>query len=99
VVRVWHPSLPSHPGADVASTQMELPGGMLSFELASQEEALEVAAKLELFRRATSLGGVESLVEHRLRSDPNAAPGLLRVSVGLEDPAALITDLAAALGG
>ncbi len=99
VVKVWHPSLAAHPGAAVAARQMALPGGMLSFELSSADEALEVAAGLSLFRRATSLGGVESLIEHRLRSDPNAASGLLRVSVGLEDPAALIADLEQSLGG
>ncbi len=98
VIRVWHPSLPDHPGSDVAAVQMAAPGGMLSFEMPTAGEALDVAARLRLFRRATSLGGVESLIEHRRRSDARAPEGLLRVSVGLESADALVADLARALG-
>ena len=53
--------------------------------------------RLELFRNATSLGGVESLAEQRRRSDPAAPPGLIRLSIGLEAPADLIADLEGAL--
>jgi cystathionine gamma-synthase len=99
VARVWHPSLPGHPGSDAAARQMRAPGGMLSFELASEADALAVAGRLRLFRRATSLGAVESLVEHRRRADPRVPATLLRVSVGLESPGALIDDLERALAG
>jgi len=99
VTRVWHPSLPGHPGSEAAARQMRAPGGMLSFEMATEADALAVAGRLRLFRRATSLGAVESLVEHRRRADPRVPAGLLRVSVGLESPDALIDDLERALAG
>ena len=76
--------------------------GMLSFEVrGGREAALGVAAKTEIFIRATSLGGVESLIEHRASikgEDPRTPQGLLRLSIGLEHPDDLIEDLAQALG-
>lgn len=99
VPRVWHPSLPGHPGHALAATQMSGPGPILSFELASEEAARALPGRLRLIREATSLGGVESLVDWRRRHDSEAPPGLLRLSVGLEDPEDLIADLEQALGG
>jgi len=97
VARVWHPSLPSHPGHAVAAAQMRGPGPILSIELEGEEAARALPKRLRLFRDATSLGGVESLVEWRRKQDPEAPPALLRLSVGLEDPADLIADLEGAL--
>lgn len=94
---VWYPGLSSHPGHDVAATQMNGFGSMVSFELADEETASRVIEKLSLIHTATSLGGVESLAEHRYRVNSAAPPGLIRVSVGLESPADLIEDLATAL--
>lgn len=93
VARVWHPSRPDHPGHALAARQMRGPGPVLSFELDSEAAARALPGRLRLFRDATSLGGVESLVEWRRKHDPEAAPTLVRVSVGLEDPADLIADL------
>jgi cystathionine gamma-synthase len=97
VARVWHPSLASHPGHALAARQMRGPGPMLSFELASEEAARELPRRLRLFTDATSLGGVESLIEWRRKLDASAPPTLLRVSVGLEEPEDLIADLAEGL--
>ncbi len=93
VARVWHPSLPSHPGHALAASQMRGPGPLLSIELATAEAARALPRHLALFRDATSLGGVESLVEWRRKHDPEAPPTLLRLSVGLEDPDDLVRDL------
>jgi cystathionine gamma-synthase len=90
---VWYPGLPDHPGHDVALRQMKGFGGVLSFEVDDADTAAAVVAGLDVFTDATSLGGVESLAEHRLRSDPTAPPGLVRLSVGLESPEALIEDI------
>lgn len=97
VDRVWYPGLPDHPGHEIAVRQMEGFGGVLSFEVDSADTAAAVIAELRIFTNATSLGGVESLAEHRLRSDPTAPPGLIRLSVGLESPGALKDDLQQAL--
>ncbi len=101
VEAVHYPSLASHPGHEVAKKQMQGWGGMLSFRVAGgAAEAMRVAAKVELFTRATSLGGVESLIEHRASVEgpqSRTPPNLLRVSVGLEHPDDLIEDLAGAL--
>ena len=74
---------------------------MLSFEVkGGRDIALGVAAKTTIFTRATSLGGVESLIEHRASikgEDPRTPQGLLRLSMGLEHPDDLIEDLAQAL--
>lgn len=101
VTAVHYPGLPAHPQHAVARRQMKGFGAMLSFEVrGGMEEALAVAARLRLFTRATSLGGVESLIEHRASMEgPGSAtpPSLLRVSVGLEDVEDLAADLAQAL--
>jgi cystathionine gamma-synthase len=93
VARVWHPSLASHPGHALAKKQMRGPGPMLAIELETEEAARELPRHLRLFRDATSLGGVESLVEWRRKVDPEASPTLLRLSVGLEDADDLLADL------
>jgi cystathionine gamma-synthase len=102
VTAVHYPGLDEHPGHDVAARQMALYGGMLSFRVhGGRPAALAVAAKVRLFTRATSLGGVESLIEHRasMEGPETSTPDdLLRVSIGLEHPDDLIADLAAALG-
>jgi cystathionine gamma-synthase len=100
---VLYPGLRSHPQHEVAARQMHGGfGGMLSLRVAGgAPAALRVAGRLRLFARATSLGGVESLVEHRASVEPSDSPvpkDLLRVSIGLEDPDELIADLRAALG-
>jgi len=78
-------------------------GGMLSFEArGGKEAAMAIAARVELFTRATSLGGVESLIEHRASiegTESRTPQGLLRVSIGLEHADDLIDDLAQALDG
>ncbi|HYC92297.1 MAG TPA: aminotransferase class I/II-fold pyridoxal phosphate-dependent enzyme [Thermoanaerobaculia bacterium] len=101
VEQVFYPGLESHPGHAIARRQMSAFGGMLSFLVrGGRAEALAVAAKTRLFVRATSLGGVESLIEHRNSSEgpgSRTAENLLRVSVGLEHPDDLIEDLRQAL--
>ena len=101
VERVHYPGLLSHPQHELASKQMSAFGGMLSFQVAGGEvEAMRVAARVELFTRATSLGGVESLIEHRASiegPDSQTPRNLLRASVGLEHPDDLLADLAQAL--
>lgn len=101
VEAVFYPGLESHPRHDVARRQMSAFGGMLSFLVrGSRADALAVAAKTKLFVRATSLGGVESLIEHRNSSEgpgSRTVENLLRVSVGLEHPDDLIADLEQAL--
>jgi cystathionine gamma-synthase len=98
---VHYPGLKSHPGHDVAVRQMRLSGGMASFEVRGDRAvALAVAAKCRVFTRATSLGGAESLIEHRasIEGPTTRAPeGLLRLSIGLEHPDDLIEDLERAL--
>lgn len=99
---VLYPGLPSHPHHAVAARQMTGGfGGMLSLRVhGGAPAALAVAGKLKLFARATSLGGVESLVEHRASVEPPDSPvpkDLLRISIGLEDPDELVADLRAAL--
>ena len=101
VEAVHYPALPSHAGREIAARQMRAFSGMLSLEVrGGKEAALAVAAKTKLFIQATSLGGVESLIEHRASikgEDPRTPQGLLRLSVGLEHPDDLIEDLAQAL--
>ena len=102
VERVNYPGLASHPGHAVAVRQMRDFGGMLSVEVrGGREAALAMAGKLRLFTNATSLGGCESLIEHRASvegANPRSPQNLLRISVGLEDAGDLIADLAQALG-
>ncbi len=103
VETVWYPGLASHPGHDIAVKQMQGGfGAMLSFAVAGgKEEALHTAGRLQLITSATSLGGVESLIEHRHSIEPeeNGIPeNLLRLAVGIEHIDDLIADLDAALG-
>ncbi|MGC1394925.1 MAG: aminotransferase class V-fold PLP-dependent enzyme [Coleofasciculaceae cyanobacterium] len=101
VEAVHYPGLKQHPGHKIAAAQMQLFGGMLSFQvLGGREMAFTVAGKLKIFTRATSLGGVESLIEHRASiegKDTKTPENLLRVSVGLENVEDLIDDLKQAL--
>jgi cystathionine gamma-synthase len=86
---------------DIAVRQMKLFGGVLSFEVADATAAWALAGALRVVRRATSLGGTETLIEHRASIEPvgrvTSPPGLLRLSVGLEDPDDLVADFTAAL--
>ncbi len=101
VEAVHYPGLPSHPGYAVATRQMSLAGGMLSIQIRGGEEAaMAVAGATRIFTRATSLGGVESLIEHRasIEGPASSTPrNLLRLSIGLEHPDDLIEDLDQAL--
>ena len=102
VERVNWPGLPTHAGHAVAVRQMRDFGGMLSVELRDgREAALALASRLQLFTNATSLGGCESLVEHRASVEgltSRSPQQLLRMSIGLEDGDDLVADLAQALG-
>ncbi|MCZ4367390.1 trans-sulfuration enzyme family protein [Sulfitobacter dubius] len=102
VEQVMYPGLPDHPGHALAAQQMSGGyGGLLSFVVkGGAEAALKAAGRLQLFHRATSLGGVESLVEHRHTIEPHTGipEGLLRLSVGIEDVEDLGADLGQALG-
>ena len=100
VTAVHYPGLPAHPGRAIAERQMDGGfGGLLSFELADGARAEQVEDRLRLVRRATSLGGVESLIERRARVEPagRVPDGLLRLSVGLEHVDDLWDDLNRAL--
>lgn len=101
IERVHYPGLASHPAHELAKRQMTLPGAMLSVEVKGGEAAaLRLASDLQLFTHATSLGGVESLIEHRRSVEGDVSlspPGLLRISVGLEHPDDLLADLKSAL--
>jgi methionine-gamma-lyase len=111
VERVYYPGLPSHPQHELAKKQMDGFGGMVLFELAGGfEGARDFAARLQLARRAVSLGGTETLAVHaasmihaRLTPEQRAEAGisenLIRVSVGLEDPEDIIADFDQALKG
>jgi cystathionine gamma-synthase len=104
IEHVYYPGLETDEGHRVASRQMSLPGGMLSFLLAGagREETMAMSARLKVFTRATSLGGPETLIEHRASIEgprTRAPENLLRVSVGLEHHEDLIADLEQALGG
>ena len=108
VKRVHYPGLASHPGHAVASRQMRMFGGMLSFEVADEATALRTLERLKLFALAESLGAVESLAEHPALMTHASIPaserkrigvgeGLIRLSIGVEDVADLIADLESAL--
>src|SRR5436305_1936464 len=105
VDQVLYPGLPTHPGHGIAARQMRDFGGMISFLVGSEEEAVELVARTRIFQLAESLGGVESLIEHPARMThastadaPFAAPrSLIRLSVGLESAEDLVADLEAAL--
>ena len=101
IEQVMYPGLSSHPQHTTAREQMLNFGGMLSFCVkGGSDEARKVVNKLKIFTQATSLGGVESLIEHRASvegPDTKTPHNLLRVSVGLEHIDDLIDDLAQAL--
>ncbi len=102
VAEVLYPGLPDHPGHAIAARQMTGGfGGMLSIRVKGGEAAaIAAAARVEIWKRATSLGGVESLMEHRASIEGQGTPvpaDLLRLSVGIEDPQDLIDDLDQAL--
>jgi cystathionine gamma-synthase len=103
VEAVYFPGLATHPAAMLARQQMDAPGAMLSVQVRGDAAtALGFISRLRVFARATSLGGVESLIEHRatVEGPASATPAnLLRLSVGLEHPDDLIDDLAMALAG
>src|SRR5205085_6158411 len=96
-----YPGLAAHPCHDVATRQMSGFGGMLSIRVKGGERAaIDAAARVNLWKRATSLGGVESLIEHRASIEGPGSPmppDLLRLSVGLEDVDDLYVDLDRAL--
>jgi cystathionine gamma-synthase len=99
---VHYPGLESDPGHAVAKSQMSAFGAMLSIRIAGgRDGAVRAASRVRLFRNATSLGGVESLLEHRrsVESPDSTTPDdLIRVSIGLEHPDDLIEDLRQAVG-
>ena len=105
VERVLYPGLPSHPGHEIAARQMRNFGGMVSFLLESEEQAVATVARTKVWQLAESLGGVESLIEHPARMTHAstaeasfAVPGnLIRLSVGIESAHDLLTDLELAL--
>lgn len=104
VERVNYPGLDSHAGHAIAARQMTNGfGGMLSFHVqGGAEQAMAIAARLQLFTRATSLGGIESLIEHRasIEGPTSTTPqNLLRVSIGIEHVDDLIDDLRQAIQG
>jgi cystathionine gamma-synthase len=99
---VLYPGLESHPGHQIAARQMRGGfGGMLSIRLAGgAEQAMAVLGAVRVFKRATSLGGVESLIEHRRSQEGPSSPvpeDLLRLSIGIEAPEDLLADLDTAL--
>jgi cystathionine gamma-synthase len=101
VAQVLYPGLVTHVGHAIAARQMAGFGAMLSIRVTGGEaQAIATAARVQLWKRATSLGAVESLIEHRASiegSDSPCPPDLLRLSVGLEDAEDLYADLGQAL--
>jgi cystathionine gamma-synthase len=105
VERVLYPGLPSHPGHATAARQMKNFGGMVSFMVGEEQEAVDLVARTRIWKLAESLGGVESLIEHPARMThastadaPFAVPPtLIRLSVGIESAEDLIADLESAL--
>jgi cystathionine gamma-synthase len=106
VVEVLYPGLPDHPGHDIAVKQMKSFGGMVSFRVADEDEAIAICNRAELFTLGESLGGVESLIEHPGRMTHASVAGsalevpgdLVRLSVGIEAVDDLLEDLHQALG-
>lgn len=108
VSQVLYPGLPSHPGHEVAAAQMRGFGGMVSIRMRGGiDAARELCSRTEVFILAESLGGVESLIEHpgamthasTAGSQLEVPEDLVRLSVGIEDPADLLADLEQALAG
>lgn len=106
VVSVYYPGLPDHPGREIATAQMRLPGGMLSFELATEQQARAFLSATSLFSLAGSLGSVDSLVNHPATMTHAAlhgtllevSPCVVRLSVGIESIEDLLADIDQALG-
>jgi cystathionine gamma-lyase / homocysteine desulfhydrase len=110
VERVLYPGLPDHPQHALARTQMRGFGGMITLDLGTRARAEAVAVRTRVFALAESLGGVESLISVPARMTHASVPearrtqmglteGLVRLSVGIEDPDDLVDDLRAALAG
>jgi cystathionine beta-lyase/cystathionine gamma-synthase len=110
VRKIYYPGLPQHPGHELAKRQMRGFGGMISFDLGTLEAAQKLVQGVEIFTLAESLGGVESLISHpavmthatvpeKERDALGITPGLVRISVGIEDLEDLLADLEGALGG
>ena len=105
VEKVLYPGLPHHPGHAIASRQMRDFGGMISFLVESEDEAVALVERTKIWKLAESLGGVESLIEipalmthmSTAESPCAAPPNLIRLSVGLEAPEDLLADLEVAL--
>jgi len=105
VTQVLYPGLPGHPGHEIAARQMRDFGGMVSFLVESEQDAVDLVARTKVWTLAESLGGVESLIEHPYRmthaataSGPFASPtNLVRLSAGIESADDLVADLAQAL--
>jgi cystathionine beta-lyase/cystathionine gamma-synthase len=105
VSEVLYPGLPGHPGHEIAARQMRDFGGMVSFLVEDEQEAVDLVARTKIWALAESLGGVESLIEHPFRmthaataKGPFASPrNLVRLSAGIESADDLIADLAQAL--
>jgi cystathionine gamma-synthase len=102
VEKTLYPGLPTHAGHEVAKKQMSDFGAMVSFLVkGTKEDAINIAQRVKVFTNATSLGGTESLLEHRKSVEGPDSPtpdNLIRLSVGLEDVTSLIEDLKQALG-
>jgi cystathionine gamma-synthase len=102
VETVHYPGLDTHPAHAIAARQMSAFGGMMSVQVrGGRDEAMAVAARCEIFIRATSLGGAHSLIEHRASVEgpgSKTPQNLLRLSIGLEHPDDLLEDLLQALG-
>lgn len=108
VQRVLYPGLPSHPQHELAKRQMRGFGGMIAFDVGTKEAAYDVCKRVRLMALAESLGGVETLISHPAAMTHASVPperraaigltdSLVRISVGIEDPADLIDDLRQAL--
>jgi cystathionine beta-lyase len=109
ISRVHYPGLPDHPGRAINERQSAGPGAVLSFELKDGVVARRVLAGVKLCLPAVSLGGVESILSYPAKMSHAAMPaaerqargitdGLLRLSVGLEDPKDILEDLRQAIG-
>ena len=100
IERVLYPHHPNHPQYDLALRQMRIGSGLMSIQVkGGRQAAIEVVRKLRLFTSATSFGGTHSLIEHResIEEGSSTPANLLRISIGLEHPADLISDLQQAL--
>lgn len=97
VTKVHHPSLESHPSYSLATRYLRLPPATFSFELESESQAVSFARSLVLCTQATSLGGIETLIDWRYKHDKSVPSTLLRVSVGIEEPEDILQDFEQAL--